>query len=58
MEEVDDRFGEIRKAKRGRGDVHSTCCRIGGGGDFSAESQAMFMLLRQQSILGKKSSKR
>ena len=34
LEEVDDRFGEIRKAKRGRGDVHSTCWRIGEGGAF------------------------
>ena len=34
MEEVDDRFGEIRKAKRGRGGVHSTCWRIGEGGTF------------------------
>ena len=35
VEEVDDRFGEIRKAKRARGGVPSTCWRIGEeGGTF------------------------
>ena len=31
VEKVDDRFGEIRKAKRGRDGIHSTCWRIGEG---------------------------